>query len=949
MTGRNEGLSNSASDLAEGAAEVLAFGNFKVFPDARRLERDGAVVSVGSRAFDLLCLLVRHAGDIVSKSELMAKAWPGLTVDESSLRFQITHLRQALGIGADNENFIKSVTGRGYCFTLSVNAPPSRSKTSSDAPPQNHSLPPRLNRIVGRATDFTAISEYLMRRRFVTLLGPGGIGKTTVALALAHDLDGNFGDGIRFLDLSSLTDPNLLISTVASTLGLVVPVKDPTQRLIDTLRDRHLLLVLDSCEHLVEAVAKLAEKINQQTEHVFLLATSRESLKVEGEFVYQLAPLEIPPENSGAHCDALSYSAIQLFMERAIAAGYGPIETDAESNIVASICRKLDGMPLAIELVASRMPALGLVEIDELIGGRLRFALRGRRTALPRHQSLSAALDWSYELITPAERLLLECLSVFPGMFTIQGACAIGSEVADSNTVLDNLEQLVAKSLVASRPRSGQARFRLLDTTRAYASEKLAESELAKTIGRRHSRYVLDALSPRSYEPGGERPGGWHQRTELLADARTALTFTFSSDEDAGIQMQLAAACARLFVEHNLLDECRIWTSRALTISGETSHHQAARVELLWAFGHAAMFTERTSQECETAFWQGLELAQQLGDLQNQFRVLSRLHALYRRTGDRNLLLDVALRSETVASKLNNAAAIARAHTFVGIARHLSGDQRAARERLQAGEAGDGAIPSLPVDHFASPRGTNILSCSNLWLLGFPDQAISVAGRLVDQTSNPDLVMYCGGLCFAARVYRWVGDLSSLEHVITQLEHHSRKNGFGPMLNVALGLKGELYIAHNNIDDGVNLLQTSVPRMTADRFALHSGALSIALVEGLAAQGRVAAALESIHAQISAISAQGDSWEMPELIRVRGELQSKVGDDLSADRDFLAAIQLADRQSALSWRLRATMSRARTAKGRAKTAQSDLEQTYNRYTEGHDTADLRAARGLLGN
>ena len=827
--------------------EAFSFGPFCVLPHARRLERDGARAQLGSRAFDILCILISRQGEVVSKAELMEKAWPGLTVEESSLRFHIAQLRRVLGGSEEGKSYVTNVAGRGYCFVAPVvraASAPRRVDAVDETPHPN--LPPRPTRIIGRERDVVALAEHLVTRRFVTLRGPGGIGKTTLAVDLAYRVAGQFRDGVRFLDLGSLKEPNLVAVAAASALGLLIPVGDPTPRLLESLHDQQILLVLDSCEHVIEAVSRLAELIHQHAPGVALLATSRESLDAEGESVFEVASLGIPPDNFGSEAELVKYSSTRLFMECAVAAGYSAAVTDADAEVVGRICRKLDGMPLAIELVASRLSAHGLVEIDELIGGRLRLAWRGRRTAPLRHQSLSAALDWSYELIAPAERTLLEYLSVFPGPFTLQGARALAGHVDDPDAVLISLEQLVTKSLVASRPRAAQASFRLLETTRAYATEKLAASGASHAAALRHARYVLQALKPRSYEPGGERPGGWTHRADLLSDARAALAWVFSDAGEPDLRIPLAAVCARLFVERNLLEECRVWAGRALAVLENAPGEQAAKVELLWAFGHAAMFTERNSHECEAALRRGLALAQEVGDLQNQFRLLSRLHALYRRTYERRQLLQVAQLADAVAIEIGHPAALARAHTYLGVAYHLSGDQRLARERLQAGEVEDAAIPTLPIDHFASPRGTHIMSCTNLWLLGLPDQAVAVANGLMDVGSNPDLAMYCAGLCFAARVYRWVGNTSALEEATIRLADHSRKHGFGPFHNVSLALKGELYVARGAVDEGVELLQQSLPRMIADRLELYSGAAAVALVEGLAIRQRIEDALTSI-------------------------------------------------------------------------------------------------------
>ncbi|WOH67845.1 ATP-binding protein [Bradyrhizobium sp. BWA-3-5] len=938
------------SIAAEAIPEAFSFGPFCVLPHARRLERNGTPTQLGSRAFDILCILISRQGEVVSKAELMEKAWSGLTVEESSLRFHIAQLRRVLGDGEGGESYVTNVAGRGYCFVAPVNraaSPAQRADSVNETPHPN--LPPRPTRIIGRERDFLAVADHLVGRRFVTLRGPGGIGKTTLAIDLAYGIGSRFADGVRFLDLGSIKEPSLVAVAVASALGLLIPVGDPTPRLIESLRDQQMLLVLDSCEHVIEAVSRLAEQMHGHAPGVSLLATSRESLDAEGESVFELASLALPPDNVASEAELGKYSSTRLFMECAVAAGYSADVTAADAEIIGRICRKLDGMPLAIELVASRLSAHGLLEIDDLIGGRLRLAWRGRRTALPRHQSLSAALDWSYDLIAPDERTLLEYLSIFPGPFTLQGARALASDLDEPDAILIRLEQLVTKSLVASSPRSAQTSFRLLETTRAYAIEKLAASGASHAAALKHASYVLQALKPRSYEPGGERPGGWTHRADLLSDARAALVWVFSGTGEAELQIPLAAACARLFVERNLLEECRLWAMRALALPENAPGDRTARVELLWAFGHAAMFTERNSQECEAALRRGLALAQEVGDLEKQFRLLSRLHALYRRTYERRKLLEVAQLADAVATEIGHPAALARAHTYLGVARHLSGDQRLARERLQAGEAGDAAIPALPVDHFASPRGTHIMSCTNLWLLGLPDQAVAVANGLMDIGSNPDLAMYCAGLCFAARVYRWVGDTDALEEAATRLAGHSRKHGFGPFHNVSLALKGELQVTRGAVDEGLELLQQSLPRMIADRLELYSGAAAVALVEGLAIRQRLDDALNAIQTEIKSVADQGESWEMPELLRVRGELRARSGDRPGAEQDFRAAMDLAEQQSALSWSLRVAMSRLRLASEPAARAGavSDLKRIYARFGEGFDTADLRDVREIL--
>ena len=555
---------------SEPIPETFSFGPFRIVPHARRLERDGSPIPLGSRAFDLLCLLVTRPGDVVSKGELMAKAWPDLTVDESSLRFHIAQLRRALGDGQGGEHYVANVPGRGYCFVATVDragSPPKQADQGDRTSTRN--LPPRPARIIGRDADISGVAEHLCARRFVTLRGPAGIGKTTLAVAVAHEIGNQFKDGVAFLDLASLKDPHEVATAAASVFGLADPVEDLNSRLLERIRERQVLLVLDNCEHVVEAIAWLAEEIYRYARSVAIVATSRESLQAQGEFVFEMAPLEVPPKGIKGAAELVTYSSAQLLMECALAAGCGANLTDADAEIVGSICRKLDGLPLAIELVASRVSAHGLTHVEELIDGPLRLAWRGRRTAPLRQQSLSAALDWSYELISPAEQTLLQCLSVFPGAFTREGARAVADDHIESSAVVEVLEHLVAKSLVVSCPSPGQARFRLLDTTRAYAAEKLAAAGGTHATNLRHTRYVLQALTPRYFESGGKRPGGWAESSELLVDVRAALEWTYSDVGVPDLQIPLAAVCGRLFAELNLLDEWRLWAGRALCTSDD--------------------------------------------------------------------------------------------------------------------------------------------------------------------------------------------------------------------------------------------------------------------------------------------------------------------------------------------------------------------------------------------
>src|SRR6201998_2947399 len=302
-----------------------------------------------------------------------------------------------------------------------------------------------------------AVSERLAAERFVSIVGPGGMGKTTVAISVAHALLNGFGDAVSFVDLSLLTNPRLVPTAVASALGFMIQAHDPFGSLVAFIGDKNLLLILDNCEHVIDSAAELAERVVSEAPQAHILATSREALRVEGECVHFLYSLACPPGHADlTAAEVLRYPAAQLFMERAAASGHVASLSDIEAPIVGTICRRLDGIALAIELAASRAGSLGIRGIAELLDNRFSLLWHGRRTALPRHQTLNAMLDWSYNLLPEHERAVFRRLSVFVGDFTIEAACAVASEMElDEARIAEILQSLVAKSLLSTTQVTG--------------------------------------------------------------------------------------------------------------------------------------------------------------------------------------------------------------------------------------------------------------------------------------------------------------------------------------------------------------------------------------------------------------------------------------------------------------------------------------------------------------
>lgn len=494
--------SDAAKDLRTvgHGAEELAFNGFRLLPRQRLLMNGDEPVRLGGRALDLLIALSRRPGQLITKQELTATVWPNTFVDEGNLKVHISALRRALGDGKAGRRYISTVAGRGYCFVAPV-------KISGDAAPElpeaeepqpRHNLPALLTPLIGRDAGLEKIAAQLQLhcRRLLTLVGPGGIGKTSLALAAARNLTDAYVDGVWFVDLTAVSDPRLVPRAVASTVGFDVADDQVNSSLLSLLGGKKLLLVLDNCEHVIDGVAALAFRLLRAAPGIQILATSREPLRVSGEYVYRLPPLEQPLFSTclGAR-EALAFPAVQLFAERA-ASATGEFELrDRDVPGVVDICRKLEGVPLAIELAAAEIATLGVGGVAARLREPLRWSTRQRPVANPRHRSLRGSLDWSYGLLSDREGAALRRLAVFAGSFTLQAARLLAGDVTSSEAeMIDDVAALVAKSLLTVDADGSEPRFRMPDTTRAYALEKLLESDEADALSCRETKYARASL-----------------------------------------------------------------------------------------------------------------------------------------------------------------------------------------------------------------------------------------------------------------------------------------------------------------------------------------------------------------------------------------------------------------------------------------------------------------------
>jgi predicted ATPase/DNA-binding winged helix-turn-helix (wHTH) protein len=913
------------SNPTQPSGEVVTFGPFRLFPRARLLERDGAPVELGGRALDILIALVRQAGSVVSRTDLMSSVWPDVRVVDGVLRVHVSNLRKALGDKKRGARYIESVAGRGYCFV----APVVRGRHDQAAPiPVSvaHGLPPRLERMAGRDEIVRALTAQVVEQRFVTIAGAAGIGKTTVAIAVAHTLLGEFGGAVHFIELGSLADPALVTATIAMTLGVPAHAGEALPHLLGSLRDKRVLLVLDNCEHVVDAAAKLAEDLFLHAPRVCLLATSREALRVEGERIHRLGPLEVPG-TYGLSVEAIkTFPSVQVFLERASASGWSGELTEADVPLVTEICDRLDGVALALELAASFAGELGLRGAAAIVDDRLRLLWQpGRRTAPARQQTLHALTAWSYDRLPERERVVLARASVFIGSFGIDAAQAVAFEQSDSaQAVVEVMNELVRKSLMSCIEARGSIVYRMLETTRVYALERLAEMGEIERVRLLHASYFADHPSD-------------------LANVRAALKWCFSSPSGRSAGVRLAAAAARTLLDLGLVSECHEWSRRALDVMDARDAGPHVELELEEALTVSAMFSARgLDADLRSALARGLELARALGAEDHELRMLGHLNGFLIRIGDWSGALEVAKQSR---------AGTLRGEWMRALSHHCSGNHALAQEHCERGLRIAATSSETPMMFFGRSHAVLTLA-RTLWLRGQADRAKVVARPVVDEAAvlnHP--VDKCIMLLLAEPIFAWRGEWGEAERLVDMLAEHAERYALASHRGVAMGLRGELLVKNGRAKEGCKILRAADSLLEAARNASHTTYVKGALAEGLAATGALDEALATIEQAIAEAERRGGTWDLPELLRLKGVILASAspGNARRADETLLKAIELAQRQSALALELRATTSLARERLKRGGSADDVrvLSAVYERFTEGLETADLRDARDLL--
>ena len=770
------------------AATSFLFGPFELRDEPPGLYKEGAQQRISGRALQVLTVLVRHAGELIPQSELMRWVWPDGDVEEGNLRVHVSTLRKVLGHQEDHP-FIVNQAGSGYRFVHAVERRATDaghvSATGATVRARGN-LPLRPNRLIGRDSVLEELAEQLGSRRALTIVGPGGSGKTSVAVALASRMAPEQADGAWFVDLSALVDGSLVPSSIASVLRLPVVSDRQTTELAHALQRRRMLLLLDNCEHVAGAVALLVEALIGTCPHLRVLATSRQPLGFEREEVSELKPLAVPAASAKTSAaDAMSSPAAQLFVER-LGESSELLELDDDGLArVVEICRSLDGLPLAIELAAAYARTLGLDSLVHGLRDRLLPMALGPRT-VERHRSLRSLLDWGWDLLgTPARRLLAR-VAVFRSAFDVRGAAALaeasGSSVED---VVPLLRECVQKHLIVEDlSADGDGRYRLLETTRAHALGRLDASGAASEARLSHARYLHAELTSveGSAQSAKERRSAWEEGVQRIDDVRAALDWTFGPGRATALGADLLIASAGLWLGTAKLSEF----ARRIGVALERLLHDGLQadtreMQLQMLRGALAFNVVGVDDARNRALNRALEIARKVGARGVQ------ITALWNRMGSEHIDGNYPAMHAWIDQIADIADADDAVESAMVLRLRALADSRMGRLN-QSLILGSAAISQAQLQFGTQrarlrydPQATALANQAfTSWHRGRLDNALDTLSQAVDaarQLRDPPTLCYVLGQV-AIAVWAWSGDDAQARHGIAELIEQAEEHGF---------------------------------------------------------------------------------------------------------------------------------------------------------------------------
>jgi predicted ATPase/DNA-binding winged helix-turn-helix (wHTH) protein len=918
------------------------FGSFVLLETQRRLERSGRVVRLGPRSFDLLLQLVKLAGEFVSKDQLLSSVWAGVVVEEGSVRVHMSTLRKALGEPQDSDGckeWISNVPSRGYRFNGRVGRDVDTGVRIRTRPqgPTFTKLPIRVTELVGRDADVEDVVSSLDIHRLVTIVGTGGIGKTSIAVRVAEIYQQKHAIETALVDLAPLISQDHVLSTMARSVGAAADLPDAVEVIAQSLTGRDVLWLIDNCEHVLDALALPITGLLAALPGLRILATSREALRLPGEYVFRLPTLAVPEAECLTLAQALQWPAVKLFVERARAAGAGAFN-DSHGQLLARISRQLDGIPLAIELVAARLGAQSVSDLALRLDDRLRLSSAGGRAARSRHKTLAAALDWSIALLNEQELRLFRRLSVFRGRFDAESALYVTVGDMDPDVAFDVLISLTSKSLVSFDGNDAVAPYRLLDTTRSYAESLLAQSEERPALLRRHGLLMLDVMKAATAELPKLNQQAWGDRyAHRLDDVRFALEVCLVQEPDAEAAAALIAASAPLWFHVSQVEEYRDRVAATLALverqpEPDMETATSLNTALITALLHTGGSVEDLNAACDRAL--AGALATKVPVLELKARWARCTHDMFR--GE----YTAALRdSETLlpfAQSWSDPAALVLSHRVCAMANHFCGRFELSRQHSALAldlSTGMGRSHANMVGPDTICAAKAVL-CRTLWIQGETTKALRTASDAVARAESiGHAVSLCAALYGACVVALWSGELELARRWVHVMMEEAQRRGLVGWLRYAHWYSQGLQL-HFKEDPSHHIREVS------DRFSLYDAPCKEVLVTFC---------LDWVDdGMVTRISRGEGEWSAAEVWRAVGLRSEQRGDTEEAENFYLRAIETARRQGAVAWELRAAIQLAEmwSRMNRRQQAAQLLDETCARAPPDSENASLTQAQRL---
>ncbi|WP_457391487.1 ATP-binding protein [Roseateles sp. P5_E1] len=920
------------------ATETLAFGPFLLTGAPLGLHVGARAVALDGPEVALLAAIAA-APTGLSVAQLVASGLADAGCDIEDLCSRVGDINNALGLHSN----------AWYVAWYPDDAEPRFALVDASRASAPHTaLPARRLDVLGREEAIARVVAQLKAHRFVTILAAGGMGKTTVALAALHAAAADYPDGIYVVDLSPVVDPSLLAQRVASTVGCLTDYTSAHIVLQQWAHERRALVMLDSCEHVIASAAELAEALGGAGSRVAVLATSREPLRARGEWLYRLGPMRLPQADEVVSVSqAMDFPALRLFVERASAAAPGFTLTDADVPLLISLCTRLDGIALAIEIVAARVDALGLAGLSQRLESLLLHLPVRRRHAPARHNTLAALLDWSYRLLSPLEQMVLRRLSVFRSGFNTEMAEQV---VADAMIGAEDVQEivldLVAKSLVAPGRGDDPDQRRLLDTTRAYAGQKLDEARERQAASLRHARWLAGVLA--------EADAAWNRMTRqqwmsryspLIDDIRAALDWAFTPEGDVALGVELTIAGFAIGRQMLLVDEFTDRVKLAIDAIAHQADNPSSALEMAGADARRKRLTFLIA--C-LGTGSGVSLvpvletaAASLTDADEMIQRFSGFNGMWAMAVFRGDFKDGAVwadKMEQLADAIGDPVASLVSRRIQAQTLHFAG-----RHTLAAAKARgvlDEAWRTIPLSYNPSPVelrvSMRVMLARALWMQGRPDSAAAMAEEAIEQALTDSPLAQCQVIVMGALVIAmWSGLAERARFLAGQLVDLEKLLGFSHWLRWSRGLRAMVALR----DGG------KVPAAADAKWFEEPEPVLADHLATLDDRWLTPRCIQRVESGMV-------GWCAAEALRLQGERalrECSTDAGVRGEALLRRSLTLAREQEAASWELRTATSLARhwQAQGRTREARAILEPVFAQFTEGCSTVDWRAARALV--